>query len=370
MSPLKSYVLDTSVLIHDPDSFTAFQEHNVIIGSAVVRELDGLKSGYTDTARTARRVSWTLDQLISQVNDVRTPIPLRSGGRLQFMETGPGPADHELLTLTAANDAVLVTNDTNLRLLAAFQGIKAEAYRNDQIDCKALEGIESYGTVGPWTKDVFGVRPLNEEQALALGMLMDLEKSLVILKGVAGTGKTLLTMAMGLQYSFEEKLMDDIIFTRELVESGEKIGFLPGTEEEKMSPWLQQVEDALDLMVPEPMHNLAQKAGRDMLIRRKIKLRSFGMMRGRTFARRVVAVDEAQNLTPAQIKMITTRMGENSKLVLMGDDTQIDNRFISKNNCGINYAAVEFQNCPYAGFIALKQGNRSPLATWAAEHLD
>lgn len=363
----KIYVLDTSVLIHDPDSLYAFEDNTVVICSNVVRELDKLKQGFRDSAYTARKVSRVLDTLITG-HSVVDPIPLPNGGFLRFEMTDRHEAtDDEIVSVGKKLDGVIVTNDTNLRLMAAFHNVPAEAFQTDYVDPAFLDTCDTYGKFKPTTRHVFGIRPDEGEQEMALGALTNPDIPLVVLLGEAGAGKTLLTLAAGLEGVLEQKYYDQIIITRETHETGEEIGFLPGTEEEKMSPWLQSVEDALDIIVREP--EFTKQTGKNTLVKSKIKLRSLNFMRGRTFTRKMVVVDEVQNLTPKQIKMITTRMGQNSKLVLLGDITQIDNQYVNKNNCGLTYAATEFSTCPQAAYVRLRRTRRSPLASWAAAHL-
>lgn len=217
--------------------------------------------------------------------------------------------------------------------------------------------------------NVWGITARNFEQNFALNLLLDPELDIVTLLGVAGTGKTLLALAAALEQVIESKRYDEIIFTRATVPMGEEIGFLPGTEEEKMAPWLGALEDNLEVLLKDGGENAWQKSTTKELVRSKIKIRSTSFMRGRTFNNKFVILDEAQNFTPAQMKALITRCGPGTKLVAMGNLSQIDTAYLTEYSSGLTSAVEGFKGWPHFGNIILAQGERSRLASYANENL-
>ncbi len=227
---------------------------------------------------------------------------------------------------------------------------------------------------------VWGITARNREQNFALNLLMDPEIDFVTLLGQAGTGKTLLTLAASLTQTLETKRYSEIIITRVTVPVGEDIGFLPGTEEEKMTPWMGAIEDNLDVLNKPadnsdkggPGGNYGGEWGRAAtmdLIRSRIKIKSLNFMRGRTFINKFLIIDEAQNLTPKQMKTLITRAGPGTKVVCLGNIAQIDTPYLTEGSSGITYAVDRFKGWPHSGHITLQRGERSRLADHAAEVL-
>lgn len=220
---------------------------------------------------------------------------------------------------------------------------------------------------------VWGINARNREQNFALNLLMDPEIDFVTLLGQAGTGKTLLTLAAGLNQVLETKRYAEIIMTRVTVPVGEDIGFLPGTEEEKMSPWMGALEDNLEVLT----HNEESgafsgewsKAATTDLIRARIKVKSLNFMRGRTFLNKFLIIDEAQNLTPKQMKTLITRAGPGTKVVCLGNIAQIDTPYLTEGSSGLTYVVDRFKGWIHSGHITLQRGERSRLADHAAEVL-
>ncbi len=218
--------------------------------------------------------------------------------------------------------------------------------------------------------NVWGITARNREQNFALNLLMNPEVDFVTLLGQAGTGKTLLTLAAGLMQTLEDKVYSEIIMTRVTVPVGEDIGFLPGTEEEKMTPWMGALEDNLDVLnkTDDEAGEWGRAATRD-LIRSRIKVKSLNFMRGRTFINKFLIIDEAQNLTPKQMKTLITRAGPGTKVVCLGNISQIDTPYLTEGSSGLTYVVDRFKGWAHSGHVTLMRGERSRLADHAAEIL-
>ncbi|MBU6504214.1 MAG: PhoH family protein [Betaproteobacteria bacterium] len=218
--------------------------------------------------------------------------------------------------------------------------------------------------------NTWGIVAANREQNFALNLLMNPDLDFVTLLGQAGTGKTLLTLAAGLMQTLEHKTYSEIIMTRVTVPVGEDIGFLPGTEEEKMTPWMGALEDNLDVLnkSDDEAGDWGRAATRD-LIRSRIKIKSLNFMRGRTFLNKYLIIDEAQNLTPKQMKTLITRAGPGTKVVCLGNIAQIDTPYLTEGSSGLTYVVDRFKGWRHSGHITLQRGERSRLADYAAEVL-
>jgi len=217
---------------------------------------------------------------------------------------------------------------------------------------------------------VWGVTARNREQNFALNLLMDPECDFVSLTGTAGTGKTLMTLAAGLSQVLDDRRYTEIIVTRVTVPVGEDIGFLPGTEEEKMGPWMGALDDNLEVLAKgEGSAGEWGRAATQDLVRSKIKIKSLNFMRGRTFLNKFVLIDEAQNLTPKQMKTLITRAGPGTKIVCLGNLAQIDTPYLTEGSSGLTYAVDRFKGWPHSGHVMLARGERSRLADFASEVL-
>lgn len=473
----KIFVLDTNVLMHDPSSLFRFEEHDLFIPMVVLEELDGLKKGISDTARSARQVSRLLDGIVAGKNhdqiEQGLPIPTAlsqnngsggrhgqpSSGRLFFQTrptdaTLPGilpgnkPDNSILLTALQAQQqsptrqVTLVSKDINLRLKASIVGVHTEDYQNDQVldDLDLLptgyalltpdfwtthgESMESwqdsrgracYRLHGPGVRDwhtnqflylpdaddpearglelmvqaienetatlrvirdyrsgkspVWGIHAKNREQNFALNLLLDPDIDFVTVLGTAGTGKTLLTLAAGLAQVLDEPRYREIIMTRVTVPLGEDIGFLPGTEEEKMTPWMGALMDNLEVLTQNGSSGDWERAATNDLLSKRIKIRSLNFMRGRTFLNRLIIIDEAQNLTSKQMKTLLTRCGPGSKMICLGNLAQIDTPYLSETTSGLTYVVDRFRGWPHGGHVTLARGERSRLAAHASDVL-
>jgi PhoH-like ATPase len=217
---------------------------------------------------------------------------------------------------------------------------------------------------------VWGITTRNREQNFAMNLLMDPEIDFVTLTGTAGTGKTLMALASGLTQVLDERRYTEIIVTRATVSVGEDIGFLPGTEEEKMGPWMGALDDNLEVLgKTDTSAGEWGRAATNELIRSRIKIKSMNFMRGRTFLNKYVIIDEAQNLTPKQMKTLITRAGPGTKIICMGNIAQIDTPYLTEGSSGLTYAVDKFKGWPHSGHITLARGERSRLADFASEVL-
>ena len=432
----KHFVLDTNVLLHDPLAIFQFDEHTLYLPLVVLEELDKHKKGFTDLARNARQVSRSLDALLHK-GDLSSGFELssypgsRASGKLFIVNSSnvqPGLAatlaDNQILgvaqSLNARGlNAVLVSNDINLRVKALAVGIPAQGYSSDrvlndedvlptgilEIDETFWESHQAGLASMPFWQDknhwfarvtiplalnsfvaettadskrrawrvvarsatqsvLRMIHPAqgggsllearNLEQAMALDLLNDQDLDLVCLLGVAGTGKTLLTMASALAQVRDQRYKE-ILVTRATVSMGEEIGFLPGTEQEKMNPWLggtlRDVYSALKLHDNDP-------------IKDKVEIASMSFMRGRSFHDKFILIDEAQNLTVPQIKALLTRAANGSKVVLTGNLGQIDTPYLDQGNSGLAWAVTQTLDWNHSAHLILPRGERSRLATY------
>ncbi|MCG5541741.1 MULTISPECIES: PhoH family protein [unclassified Halorhodospira] len=435
------YVLDTSVLVHDPTALFHFEEHDVCLPSAVLEELDAAKEGLSEVARNARQVSRFLDDLLAghTPGSLHDGVALGSGapgepsGRLFFETEGHGRGDSAILAAAGrlrqgrAQTPVLVSKDINLRIRAQVAGIAAEDYESDRVidDVDLLPtGVEAIpadvwqraraherGYRVPVPEDtvwrvnqclyaedgfegvvrgfedrhavlapvadfrernaVWGVRARNREQNFALHLLMDPEIDLVSLLGAAGTGKTLLTLAAGLAQTMDQGRYREVIATRATVAIGEEIGYLPGTEEEKMTPWMGALMDNLEVLSA-PDSGLGgdwARAATADLLHSRVRIRSMSFMRGRTFLEKFVILDEAQNLTAKQMKTLITRAGPGTKVICLGNIGQIDTPYLTESTSGLTYVVDRLKDWPHSGHVTLRRGERSRLADYASDVL-
>lgn len=216
---------------------------------------------------------------------------------------------------------------------------------------------------------IWGITARNREQSFAMNMLMDPEIDFVSLLGIAGTGKTLLTLAAGLAQTLDDKRYNEIIMTRVTIPLGEDIGFLPGTEEEKMTPWMGALMDNLEVLTGVEDGGEWERAATESLLQNRIKIRSMNFMRGRTFLNKYIIIDEAQNLTSKQMKSLITRAGPGTKVICLGNIAQIDTPYLTETTSGLTYVVDRFKNWQHSGHITLLRGERSRLADYASDIL-
>ncbi len=465
--PKRVFVLDTSVLMHDPTCIFRFDEHDIHVPMVVLEELDAGKKGMSEAARNARQVSRFLDELLQGATkeQIDAGLELPAGtrlngyakertGRLFFQtraatapvvsDTLPGHvADNTILAIALALQSerpdatvALVSKDINLRIKATILGVHAEDYYNDKtlddldvlftgadelsvdfwdthgkdMDSWQEDGRTFYRVTGPdagrWRcrqflyssddsqfeaivnsvegdtavielvddyrqerHNVWGITARNQEQNFALNLLMRSEVDFITILGAAGTGKTLLALAAGLAQTLDNKRYREIIMTRVTVPLGEDIGFLPGSEEEKMEPWMGALMDNLEVLTQSDEGGDWGRAATQDLVRSRIKIRSMNFMRGRTFLNRYIILDEAQNLTAKQMKALITRAGPGTKLVCLGNVSQIDTPYLTETTSGLTYVVNRFRGWEHAGHVTLKRGERSRLADHASDVL-
>jgi PhoH-like ATPase len=245
------------------------------------------------------------------------------------------------------------------------QGIEA-IVRRVAGDAATLELMRDYRSA---KNSVWGINAKNREQNFAFNLLMDPEVDFVTVLGPAGTGKTLLALAAGLTQTLETNRFVEIIMTRVTIPLGEDIGFLPGTEEEKMEPWMGALMDNLEVLTQSQEGGTWGRAATNDLLRNRIKIRSLNFMRGRTFLNRYIILDEAQNLTPKQMKALVTRAGPGTKLACLGNISQIDTPYLSEMTSGLTYVVNRFRGWAHSGHITLVRGERSRLAEYASDIL-
>jgi len=238
--------------------------------------------------------------------------------------------------------------------------------REHEQDSAKVEVITDYEHS---SNSVWGIHARNREQNFALNVLMDPSIDFVTLLGLAGSGKTLLTLAAGLTQTLEQKIYHEIIVTRVTVPVGEDIGYLPGTEEEKMTPWMGALMDNLEVLTTPEGAGEWERAATNDLLQKRIKIRSLNFMRGRTFLNKFVVIDEAQNLTSKQMKTLITRAGPGTKIVCLGNVAQIDTPYLTETTSGLTYVVDRFKNWEYSAHITLQRGERSRLADYASDVL-
>jgi PhoH-like ATPase len=462
----KTYILDTNVLISDPGCIHKFEDNDLIIPILVLEELDRLKSREGEVGRNCREVTRILEELAAG-HDMRTGVPLRSGGTLKIM-TCPGDMKKvlppELSHGSSMDNMILgfalqikdkgtkhifVSKDINMRVKCASLGIPAEDYKNQrvsdsldelytgvkvvmtteelinefymsagkEIDASkftaeplypnqivvlksvapdgttlgsALSRCNGKGQLRTLEKydSVFGLKHRNKEQAFTLALLMDPSVKIVTIAGRAGCGKTLLTLAAGLEQLAtigSRETYKKLIVSRPVLPVGKDVGFLPGTLEEKMEPWLAPIRDNLEFLLS------SSSSGRKIASRRKktddsghgfkdpyldlayqnglIEMEAISFIRGRSIPNAFIIIDEAQNLSLHELKTIITRVGDGTKIVLTGDIEQIDNNHVDSFTNGLTHAIERFKEHEIAGHITLIKGERSELASLASKIL-
>ncbi len=436
---LKNYVLDTNVLLHDPNSLLSFENNNVLIPIEVIEEIDRFKRESTELGQNARTVSRRLDSLRGK-GSLSEGVTLENGGRLRIIFQKKGDAngaaifagntvDSRIVALALAvqkshpkTPTILVSKDINLRIKADALGLSAEDYETDRVLIKdlytgmadrvvsaekmaafrangeleldaggdyspneyctlteetnpkrtALTKIDSTGRklvpIIDNREGVWGIKPRNREQHFAFDALLDDRVKLVTLMGKAGTGKTLMAMAAGLKRTVLDREFRRLVVARPTISMGKELGFLPGSLEEKLAPWMQPIHDALEMLSDLNMGHEHRRSG-DLMRSGSIVVEALSYIRGRSIAHQFMVIDEAQNLTPLEVKTIITRVGHGTKIVFTGDPYQIDNPYVDSSSNGFNYIISRFRGEAVAAHIELQKGERSELAELAANLL-
>jgi PhoH-like ATPase len=447
----KNFVLDTNVVLHDPDALAAFDDNTVNIPITVIEEIDRFKKNSDEIGRNARYFSRVLDDLRQQ-GDLRKGIANHRGGSVRVLlgmndthqlppALTPDRGDNLILALCLTlqrreqdRRLVFVTKDMNLRIKANALGIPAEDYRRgkvrleelfsgtselevpgDTVDafydqggveldqelsdnhflCLTSEQNPNHSALGRYRarqrrveplrlpKTVWGIYPRNREQRYSVDALLDDDLKLVTLVGKAGTGKTLLAIAAGLQKSVEDRVYQRLLVSRPVFPLGRDIGFLPGDVQEKLRPWMQPIFDNIELLfagferreskdgreLRENRESRGARGAQELIDMDRMAIEPLTYIRGRSIPYQYIIVDEAQNLTPHEIKTIITRAGEGTKIVLTGDPYQIDHPYIDATSNGLSYCVERFKQSEIAAHVTLVKGERSPLAELAANLL-
>ncbi len=431
---IKNFIIDTNVLIHDVDSIYSFTDNNVIIPVAVIEELDSLKKSSDERGRNARVVTHRLDALrtrgrlnegVKLDNGGMLRIDL-DRGPVEHFQFKLDHADNRILSTAVSiqkrnETVVLVTKDINLRIKAEVIGLTAQDYEKSKVDveklysgCRVIEAKESVisklvstGKISSKTwpdlspnelvalkgdgKEVLGKRnsaknlveslkykdsspweinPLNIEQEFALELLLSDDINLVTLVGIAGSGKTLLSIACGLQKTVEEGTYRRLVVCRPIIPMGQDIGYLPGTKEEKLHSWTGAIFDNLEFLFENREKKGSTSKKIDYLFDSgKVHIEALAYFRGRTLPGQYMIIDDAQNLTPHEAKTVISRAGKGTKVVFTGDPYQIDNPYLDAESNGLTYTVEKFRGQELYGHITFTKSERSKLAALAAELL-
>jgi len=440
---IKTFVLDTNVLLHNAECIESFADNVVVLPMAVIEELDRFKKDNNELGRNARRVIRKLDSM-RVAGNLRDGVPLGNEGMLKIIcgkttidETGldSGITDNRILRVAynlhkEGKRVVFVSKDINARLKADALGLQVMDFEKQKINFDELypgysevtlspedmavlrdtrtldvadsgnqpnelilvraEGEEGKpflgrvvegGKVKPVSDrydTVWNIRARNVQQRMAMELLMDPAVQIVTLVGQAGTGKTLIALAAGLHAVLREKRYDRILVSRPIIPMGQDIGYLPGAKEEKLSHWMQPIFDNLTFLLRDGLDRAQKKKKTrisaqektDKLLRDNvIAIEALTYIRGRSIPGQYVVIDEAQNLTPHEVKTIVSRSGEGTKMVLTGDPYQIDNPYLDASSNGLTYTAERLKGQALHGHITLATSERSALAAIAAENL-
>jgi len=436
----KNFILDTTILLYDPQAMFKFGNNNVVIPITVIEDIDHFKKDQNETGRNARQTSRYLDELRQKASVVKG-IPLENGGTL-FVSTGAamlqrlpsvlreGGRDNRILSIALdvkqnaqGVPTIFVSKDLNIRIKANALGLDVEDYESDKVDIEELytgysdlivepgviqllrdkcfssfEGNlypNQYVTLTTATvpkqliharydgekkgfvrlaseinKEAWRIAPRNREQSFAMDALLNDAIQLVTLVGKAGTGKTLLAVAASLFKTVDENIYERILVSRPTLPMGKDIGFLPGTVEEKLTPWMYPIADNVEMIMRRDNRASRQIRGFKELVDMGILIiEPLTYIRGRSIHNQYLIIDEAQNLTPHEIKTIITRVGDGTKIVVTGDPYQIDNPYIDSSSNGLTYLVERFKEQAISAHITFSKGERSKLSELAANLL-
>lgn len=440
---VKNFVLDTNVLLHNPQAIYSFADNNIIIPITVIEELDKFKSSTDRKGMHARQVLREIDSCIKK-GALNKGAKIKSGGslkidlgiqeKLQHLPHGMDLAANDNKILSCAYElqkkgeiVFFISKDLNARIKAEALGIKARDFEKQKVEYASLykgwkevtvsskqintlyqdgeievKGYTFYDNEFALVKttennstaickydsvrkkvvllnnyEAMQIYPLNLEQKFAFDLLMNDSIKLVTLLGLAGTGKTLIALACALAKTLKENLYTKILVARPIIPMGKDIGFLPGSKDEKLSYWMQPIFDNLEYILNKSgfskdkngeVRNVSDVI--DQLIKsNKLEIEALTYIRGRSIPNQYIIIDEAQNLTPHEIKTIISRVGQGTKIVLTGDPEQIDNPYLDANSNGLTYIVEHLKDKKIVGHMFLAKSERSELATLAAESL-
>ncbi|MGB7978090.1 MAG: PhoH family protein [Chlamydiales bacterium] len=434
----KTFVIDTNVLIHDPNAIQKFQDNDVVIPLSVLEELDSLKRYSDEAGKNSREVIRYIDSLKAEkIGDLHTGVVIPQGPKVRIhldakperVEGFPLPLDRNsnkfllvaYLLKSRGESVVIVSKDFVTRVKAEAMDLESEDYENlkasyegmyrgfrkievqkRDIDlfykegtvsvaeknfrpneyaflsspenssavCKYSDRAKKFEPLLPISRDIWGIQPLNVEQRCAIDLLLRDDIQLVTLIGPAGTGKTLMALACGMRKVFDENTYARILISRPIVPMGKDIGYLPGTKEEKLYHWMQPIYDNLEFLCSTTSGEGNGAATLEFIMEsKKIEMEAVTYIRGRSLPKMYMIIDEAQNLTPHEVKTIISRAGKGTKVILTGDATQIDNPYLDKDSNGLTYVVNRFKNHRIYGHMFLERTERSELASIAAEIL-
>lgn len=427
-----TYIIDTNVLLHDPNAMETFQNSHVVLLLPVLEELDELKRNTDERGKNARQVIRFIDSLKHRDGSLNQGVEIENGILVQIvshmkpMERGtfPLPSGNSKLIMafqiaTQNPNVVFVSKDLVMRIKAEAIGLKSQDYENlkssydalykgyrkievpkTQIDLFFKDGFltteitdfrpneycwlvspEKSSAVARYNfekkrlesllkiqQDIWGILPLNLEQKCALDLLLRDDIKLITLVGPAGTGKTMLTLAAAMRKVFDEGIYSRILLSRPIVPLGKDIGYLPGTKEEKLYHWMQPIYDNLEFLCANTSGGKGGSETQEYIMESgKIEMEAVTYIRGRSLPKMFIIIDEAQNLTPHEVKTIISRAGQGTKVVLTGDPTQIDNPYLDKDSNALTFTVSRFSHQKIFGHMFLERTERSELAAIAAD---
>lgn len=433
----KTFILDTNVLLHDPDSMKKFRDNDVVIPFIVLEELDSMKRLSDELGKNARHVMRYIDSLKKQAqNNLSQGVLIENQIKLRvYMEAKADIKSVFPLSIDKISNRILwtayllkekgekvvfVSKDFVTRIKAEAIGLEVEDYQSlkfcyetlyrgfrrfdvpkHDIDLFSKNGSiappaqdfspneycvltcpEKSTAIGKYNyetkkiepllkvpRDIWGILPLNIEQKCALDLLLRDDIKLVTLIGQAGTGKTLLALAAGLKKVLDENVYAKILVSRPIIPLGKDIGYLPGTKEEKLYHWMQPIYDNLEFLCRSTTGQGGTEAQQWIIESKKLEVEAVTYIRGRSLPKMYIIIDEAQNLTPHEVKTIISRAGKGTKVILTGDPTQIDNPYLDKDSNALTYVVGKMRDYPGYGQMFLERTERSELAAIAAEIL-
>jgi len=438
----KTFVLDTNVLLHNPDALFSFKDNIIVLPIEVIEELDEFKKDSDEKGRNARLVIRTLDDLRAR-GSLGSGVPLPEEGQLviptkiDFEKARPLGLSTDIIDnrilMTAyilqqeGREVVFVSKDINARVKGDALGLRAMDFERQKVDMDKLYGGWRELFVEETVIDEFcekkkiylpeeafisnefaflrgvsdskktalarykeqdrllvslvytqiplgNIHPRNKEQAMAQELLLNSDVQLVTLVGRAGTGKTLLALAAGLKKVVDDNTYSKLLISRPVIPLGRDIGYLPGTKEEKLENWMEPIFDNLEFILSGGRHKKGRKKSKDKTLKHfmegeYIQLEALTYMRGRSIPNQFIVIDEAQNMTPHEVKTVISRAGEGTKVVLTGDPYQIDNPYLDSSSNGLTYCVDKMKGQSIFGHITLTKNERSHLASLAADIL-